>query len=325
MASAKPAFFFLATQSAADQIGEMFSFIWSNYVGLRELFWQVRGFRDTFSSLTIADVENKFLGGLPMPGGIDLVQVCVKHTWEDHEQEYAKWVLLEACAFYEGWVEKVCSDIFSNNRAPGHAKSLQFPGSVGATGSARGYMAPVAEANLVTSQLVTTELFPTVRSSKLNRWSTINEHLVAYRFFKECRNAFIHSGGYADQKVVDSYNALMAVQAQKPPVFRHLFTIPAPTLGRELRLNLRDCTLVATVVHRMIVTFDAALSVSVKSEEILEDRLLKVISNNPKWKSLPNDADKKAKRIHRLLAAARIPEPRNIGALMNWMKGKGLI
>jgi hypothetical protein len=50
-----------------------------------------------------------------MPGGIDLLRVCVSTSWEQHEQEFAKWLLFETC------------------------------------------------------------------TATLNRWSTVNEHLIAYR------------------------------------------------------------------------------------------------------------------------------------------------
>lgn len=113
MPSSKPAFFFSSTQSVDDRLGDVFSFTWASYAGLRELWWQVRGFRTQFPELHIAEIERKFLSGLPMPGGIDLQRMCINTDWNYHEQEFAKWILFESCTLYEGWAEKVCADIFT--------------------------------------------------------------------------------------------------------------------------------------------------------------------------------------------------------------------
>ncbi|MGD1327189.1 hypothetical protein ACNHE5_20175 [Pandoraea pnomenusa] len=78
MPSSKPAFFFSATQSVDDRLGDVFSFTWASYAGLRELWWQVRGFKTQFPNLHINEIENKFLSGLPIPGGIDFQNLFLR-------------------------------------------------------------------------------------------------------------------------------------------------------------------------------------------------------------------------------------------------------
>jgi hypothetical protein len=324
--SSKAPFFFTSTQSVANQIGEMFNFLWGSYTGLRELYWQVRGFKHSFSNVSTEDLEAKFLAGLPKPGGVDLKKICISTTWAEHERSFAKWLLLDACTLYEGWVEKVSSEIFSAAHAARYAKKLQFPISTRSNGSPDGYVVVVAAANAAKSALMATEFFPNLRVHTLNRWSTINQHLVAYRLFKECRNCIIHSDGSASQDVVDLHTELGNIQASSPNVFRHPFALPKPMLGCPIELTLRDCTLLGTLVHRMIVTFDAALSVAPRCEAILADRLRAIIATDKsKWKNLPNDPVKHAQRIHRLLAAAKVPEPRNIATVEAWMKAAGIL
>jgi hypothetical protein len=325
MRPSKPAYLFLATQGVANRLGELSSFLWANYIGLRDLCWQVRGFRAAFPELGANELKNKFVGPLPLPGGVDLIRVCVDRSWADHEQEFSQWMLFQTCTLYEAWAEKVCSDLFGGNRAKDLAKDLQFPGHITAKGTRKGYLAAVQEANAAKSAVMVRDFFPTLRQGKLNRWSTVNEHLMAYRYFKECRNAFIHSDGCATTEVIDSYSKLAAIQTNRSDVFEHPFKLPAPFLEKRVTLNLRDCVLLSTVVHRLICTFDAALSVCVQSEKLVESRLRAVISKDSKWKHLPSDPVKRTQRLHGLLAKARIPEPQDFNNVASWMKNEGLI
>jgi len=324
MSASNPPFFFLATQSVDNRLGDMFGFVWASYAGLRELWWQVRGFRDQFPDLHIDEIKTKFLSGLPLPGGIDLVRICLNREWSAHEQEFSKWILFEACTLYESWAEKVCGDIFPAAQVDRHAKSLQFPTGTNKAGNPTGYSVTVGEANAVTSTLMVNEFFPVLKASKLNRWSTIEEHLIAFRFFKECRNSIIHSDGIADQALVDARELLLAAQENPVKPFRNLFVLPLLSAGSAITLNIKDCVLFATVVRLLICTFDAALSVSHASEAILERRLRSMRTNNGAFANLPGDPIKREQRIKRLIAAAKIPVPVNVSNVAQWLTQRGI-
>src|SRR5690606_3354747 len=154
------------------------------------------------------------------------------------------------------------SQVFSASAAETHAKNLQFPTGQNKKGHRTGYRNAVDAANATTSTLMTTQFFPKLSTTKLNRWATIEDQLIAYRYFKECRNSVIHSDGVADQDLVDLHADLLASQAKNPSPFRHAFALPAPTVGVAIPLPIKDCVLFATVVRLLICTFDAALSVS---------------------------------------------------------------
>lgn len=325
MPASNPPFFFQSTQSVDNRLGDMFGFIWSSYAGLRELWWQVRGFHDQFPDLHIDQVKTKFLSGLSLPGGIDLARMCLNREWKAHEQEFSKWILLEACTLYEGWAEKVCGDIFPAKRADQHAKNLQFPTGTNKVGKPTGFSLAIKEANASTSPLMVAEFFPVLKASKLNRWSSVEEHLIAYRFFKECRNSIIHSDGVADQALVDASALLASTQTAPSKPFRHTFALPPLTIGSAIELNIKDCVLFATVVRLLICTFDAALSVSHASEGILEKRLRSIGAKNGAFANLPGDPVKREQRIKRLIAAARIPVPVNSANVTRWMTQQGIV
>lgn len=327
MPSSKPAFLFSSTQSVDDRLGDVFSFTWASYAGLRELWWQVRGFHAQFPDLHIVEIEKKFLSGLPLPGGIDLQRICISADWTYHEQEFAKWILFESCTLYEGWAEKVCADIFTTTTYEKFAKALQFPTGTNKKGRMTGYQLAVNQANASKSAFMAAEFLPTLAGSKLNCWPDVEAHLVAYRYFKECRNAFIHSDGLVTQDVLDWLARLSAEQGVHPSPFRKAFALPAQTLGQHIVLDMRDCILLATIVRKLICTFDAALSVAAASEALLERRLRSLTGGaaSAKWISLPSDPAKREQRVHRMLAASRIPEPTNLANVMVWMQSKSII
>lgn len=169
------------------------------------------------------------------------------------------------------------------------------------------------------------EFFPRLASSKLNVWPSLEHYLAAYRYFKECRNSIIHSDGLVTQEVVDWRARLSTAQSLQPAPFRHLFVLPMQPLGDRICMHLGDCTLFATLVRKVICTLDAALCVSETSEQILEQRLKLLVTKSPKWVNLPTDPMRREQRVHRMLAASRIPEPVNFGNVMSWMLGKGII
>lgn len=326
MATSKTPFFFSASQSVDDRLGKTFSFIWASYAGLRELWWQVRGFNNNFPDLHISDIQNKFFSGLPLPGSIDLKHICIETDWSIHEEEFSKWLLFDACTIYEGWAEKVCSLVFSANQADRCAKQIQFPNGVNSSGNPTGFQLAIQRANQNTSNFISTEFFPSLSIGKHNKWTQTQELLIGYRFFKECRNSFIHSDGNITNEVLTSHSNFNAVLTANPNLLRGTFNLPLGSIGEKIQLNVNDVILFTRIIKSLIATFDAALCVSENCEDILEDRLKGLIStNHSKWQSLPMDQTKREQRIHRMLSASKIPEPADIGNVDRWMVSKSLI
>ncbi len=325
MPASNPPFFFPATHSVDRRLGDTFGFIWASYAGLRELWWQVRGFRSQFPELHIDQVKSKFLSGLTLPGGIDIRRTCIETDWPQHEEEFAKWILFESCTLYESWCEKVCSEVFSPSLAAKHAKNLQFPSDQTKPNQRTGYQKAVDAANAATSSLMTAQFFPKLSSSPLNRWAVIEDYLTAYRYFKECRNAIIHSDGVVNQDLIDLRNALVASQAKNPSPFRHAFAMPALSLGAGIPIPIKDSVLFATVVRLLICTFDAALCVAISNERTLEARLRTARARSPALVNIPADPVKKTQRVRRILTAARVPVPVTVADVEAWMLAKGVI
>ena len=330
LVSGNSAFFFSATRSVADEIGEMFNFNWAAYLGLRELWWQVRAYKNTFSAIGMADVEKRFLSGMKLPGGVDLKKTILNKAWEAHESEFAKAILFEACTIYECWLEEVCSIAFSKKTGDTAALQLQFPlGSLDRNGNPNDYTLAIAKANNGSnlSSLMKDEFFPGLKVHGLNCYGDLNIYLMAYRFFKECRNSYIHSSGVATQKLVDTYTALKALAGWPSLPFNHQIQFPEPVKGQKIVLLLEDCKLFATLVHRMIVTLDAALCVTKRSQTWLKRSLEEHIAVQPKhkWANLSPNPSKRQAAVKGLLKGTNMPKPLNVAPIEAWLTADGII
>ncbi len=317
----KKSFFFLSTQNLDEELGHTLNFIWANYVSLRDMWWQVRGYNIAFPTQNIDNLNDKFLSGLPNPGRIDLKEICINTEWSIHENEFCKWLIFDCCTLYEGWLENICNELFQSNKAKQHSKNLQYPMGTNYKGDKTGYIVTLNEIQTNKSQFIEDEFYGNLKKNKLNKLSKINEYLIVYRYFKECRNTFIHSRGCVNNEVIDAYNKL---QQDSSDLFKK-FTLDSPILGNRIKLNLEDCKLFSFMIRNIIATFDAELCIHFKSEKILEDRIKNLIATSNKWIQISSDVNKKLKKIHRILVASRVPESIDINNVKNWMETKSLI
>jgi hypothetical protein len=324
------AHFFEATQNVSNELGNMFNFTWANYLGLRELWWQIRAYKNTFDDVTMSQINAKFLGGVGLPGGIDLKKTLLDTTWQEHEQAFAKSILFEVCTIYECWLEEVCSIAFSNSGGKRASTQLQFPlGTLGENGTPADFGIAISVANNSANLSATmkAEFFPTVSANGLNCWADLDVYLKVYRYFKECRNSFVHSSGLATKNMITSYSVLTAINGWPALPFNHQMMIPAPMLGIQVDLSLNDSKLFATLVHRMIITLDAALCVTNRAASSVEERVKNYISlsGKGKWKNLPLSSTSRLRKVAGLLNGARIPKPQNLVPIDAWLTLKGII
>jgi hypothetical protein len=325
-------YFFQATKSVSEELGNMFSFTWASYLGLRELWWQSRGYAGVHPELTPKQVERKFTGGLPLPGGIDFEELFLKMSWEEHERRIAKSMLFEACSMYEQWLEAVCSEMgLDDTMARTVADQLQFPLGHTKNGKKYDYEVALNYLTLNRSTFIDAEFVPSLRKNKLNCLHHLSAYITAYRYFKECRNALIHSSGKVNDRIIA--NHLNLVQAQicaKIPYslpFNHEFSLNTARHGELIPIVLQDCKLFATIVQRIIVMLDAELALYKGCESIIKFRAMQVVmSDRSKWINLIGSNQKKQEnRTKGLLATSGLPRAIDALNVYNWLKAEKIV
>ncbi|RYU63336.1 hypothetical protein ERW51_18620 [Aliivibrio finisterrensis] len=320
----KPNQFFSISQSVDDSLGNTLSFVFANYSAFRNMWYQVRSLETDQPDHYLVEAHNLFYADFSSPGGVDFNKLCIDTEWHQHEQQYAKWIVQEACTLYEGWAEDVCELALPSGCNPrNYIKALQFPNGVNSKGQPQGYQITVNKVNDTKSGFLKDQFLPILKTSRMNKWSDIDSYLLVYRYFKECRNGFIHSGGLVTSDIQSLYQDVIALQTTNSPFCRDFNLVP-PVVGESIALNLRDCIQFASLVRHLIATFDAALSVGQRAEAEVLNKVRNELKRSPKW-NLPKDSVKRTKKIHRLLVAARVPEPTDINVLANWLKNEGVL
>ena len=148
-----PKYFFQATQSAHTQITKVFDFAWPTATAMWNLRWQVGGFLKVVPTATVEQLNARFTEGADIHGA-NLQRACIDHTWDEQKESFARIILTNAIAIYEGWIEETLKSLGKNTKAL--QTSLQIPDP--AAGAMTGVTAAIATINAVESRPVARQL-----------------------------------------------------------------------------------------------------------------------------------------------------------------------
>jgi hypothetical protein len=304
--------FFMSSRQATDNITDIFDFVWPTAAAIWNLRWQVDGFLRVHPSVSEHILVGRFIEGSGIRGA-NLKSACVETSWDVQQEKFAKFLLIEICALYEGWLEGVKTEL---GLASFDIKGFQFPSSGNA-----GFAAALANARTSLSSEMTNCVFPALARNKKYSLSKIEELLKCYWYFKECRNSLIHRGSLVDQKLMNaftSYNPLTRIAlglAEKPEYTQ------TSAEGDKVVLKLRGVVGLTDVVLRIITTLDAELCKCQESEAVLASM----------WRAkhrgvvtLPSDQSVKTRTALRLINQLDLPKPSQPDELISMLGRLGL-
>jgi hypothetical protein len=319
-----PTLFFQSSQNITARLGEIFDFLWPAMAGLWNLRWQVSGFASVTNKREAKELYAKFVEGSGVTQA-NLKVSCLEKSWESQREQFAKFLLVELCALYEGWIEDVTPRVVPPSEIQRFQKDLQFPTSTGPNIS--GLSRAITKVNNSPSILLKTEFFPALKANVKNSWAHREELLRAYRYFKEMRNTLMHGGGLATATAVSAYSAFVNIPISSL-YFKKAPSAPPVVLDLPVRLELSDVVGLGNIIHRLIVTLDAALAVSTHAENDLLIRLQRSYAMSKargKHKILSTvDPSRRAQQIASMLSAAGLPNPAKTYRLDALIIAKGL-
>jgi len=306
-----PHYFYLETKNAHESITGLYDFVWPTAAAMWNLRWQVNGYLHILPDATKDQLDARFTEGAHLHG-VNIRRACVEHTWEDQTEAFARVVLINTFAIYEGWIEVLLNALGANTVA--NQKALQFPGANGA-------VPLIARLTSSESPALKACVYPCLCNGRYYAIDALEAMLKCYRFFKELRNSIMHGGGIADQKLMNSYAAFSPVATSHALGVREVPTHSAPSLGSRLTLPLRGAVGFSYIVFKIMATVDAELSCSLASEP----------SFVAKWKALyPNpeiltgEQRKRDHRINWMMHNAGFPRPQQHGVFATWLAAQGL-
>jgi len=315
--------FFRNSRSTFEQISELFNFIWPTATALWNLRWQVRGLSQVLPNPTKETMHGRFVAGSGI-GSANLQRACIELTWEGQQAEFAKFILFNLFAIYEGWLALTLAEIgFASIE-----KSLQFPTTIARDGSARGVGSAFARLQQDASIMMKDAFYSELSTHPKNSLSKIDNLLKTYRCFKELRNVVMHGGGIAGQKCIDAYNEFVTLTPSDLGV-AEIPKVVAPSLGDPVKLVLRGVVGFSEIILRLVATLDAELACTQGAErEFLSHwRAHFSGSGNSKVKRFPLSADRARRERHlrRLIGKLALPRPANVSPIESFLRNHRLV
>jgi hypothetical protein len=312
-----PVYFFTATESAHKQITKLYDFVWPTAAAMWNLRWQVAGYLQAVPNANVEQLRARFTEGADIHGA-NLQRACIDHGWDEQKDAFARILLVNTIAIYEGWLDEVLDTLGKNTKSL--QTWLQFPESVLGTG--KGVRPAIAEITAVESSVLKGSFFNELSNGHHYALSKLDAMMLCYRFFKELRNSDMHGGGIAEQRLVDAYTQFSAVATTADlGVLEVPIHFPA-AIGTKAKLSLRGVVGFSHIVLKIIATLDAELSRSGSAEKSF---VKKWKLTNPHRVSLSSGTAKRENKVKRLVKKAGFPKPAKPDAFGDWLKQEALV
>ncbi len=301
--------FFQITDNTLHEVTKLFDFVWPTAVGIWNLRWQVLGYSKVHPTAKVEDFSNRFIHGSGMHGA-NIKRACLDHTWEEQQERFAELVLANIFSIYESWIDSVFEDInFTDDSAK---KAVQFPTD---TSKSTGYKYALLKLHAPMSEMIKAAFYPKLKQHKKYS-SNLEELLICYRYFKEVRNSIIHRNKKANAKAADAYKVFDALDKRAKLGLEEIPEHYPVAEGKNVKLSLRGVVGFTEVVQRIIITQDAAVACSARSENYLNERWRSRYNNI----SLSSTPAKRALQINSHLKSLGFPKVDSIAQIDPYLK-----
>ncbi|MDR0533921.1 MAG: hypothetical protein LBH01_08200 [Verrucomicrobiales bacterium] len=314
-----PSYFFNSTRNAHKSITDLYDFVWPTAAAMWNLRWQVVGYLQIVPHATVKQLDSRFTEGTNITG-VNYTRSCIEHTWDQQKEIFAKIILINVIAIYEGWLEEVLTNL--DSKIKHLVKALQFPEGSNGNTKTKGIRTGINELTSVESDVLKKNFYSTFCNDRRYALAKLDAILLCYRFFKELRNCDMHGGGIAGQKLVDAYKNFLPIATTSDLGVKEIPKHHQVVLGSKIKVNLRGVVGFSDIILRLITTLDAELSRSKGAEKEFIKSWQQIHS---KPITLPNDKKRRKNRIIRMVKKVGYPEPKMPEELEDWLKKMGLV
>lgn len=226
-----------------------------------------------------AQLAKKYNTAPKTRGTTDLIHPFNTISWDAQLQRIAEISLVNVIAIFEVWCEEICTKL----GRPDLAIRLQFPTNASKT---KGVGSAIAEITVSESNALKDSIYAALINSKKYSFSTLDNLLKSFRYFKELRNSFMHRGRLCDGKLYGAQSDFLPVA--NAPLLGMDF-VPEHSvfqIGDSIELSLHGVLGFTDVILRIVTTVDAELSRSVLAEPEIINRIKAVKKTPVKRESL---------------------------------------
>lgn len=292
--------FYISSKIAIAQITDLYDFVYPSVTALWNLRYEVTGYLHVRGEAVTKEELNTKFSNHEKFNNPNLYRSCIEFSWEKQKEDFAKIILINLFAYHEAWIENILTEIGANSRT--NVKALQFPSYPTKPGA----IESLATLTTHLSGATTNAFYPVYSRNKKYNFSQLNNLLICYRYFKEVRNAIIHSGGLVDQKLLDieaEYNSLNAtdIGLKVKPIFEPM------VMDEKIKLSIEDVCSFTDIILQIITTMDAELIKNVQAEAIFMSRIKEFVGT--KTKKLNPYAKKPGSEIRSIVQQSGFEKP----------------
>lgn len=290
-------------------MSELFDFIWpavSTFVFARSKAYRHRNLAGnarrlalaaTFQSPRNLRAQYRSITGLKRA---NLEKSLLETDWAIHEQVFARLVLVNVFAIYEGWLDDLLDELeplprtsLQNKWRKNFITACQFHYT---TNKHQDWTWAMGELRAKQSASLTSCLGASLRGKRFYSLQHAINLLRCYRYFKELRNAVIHRNGKVGAALISAANDYSSIVNQN--VFGANIRPPEGTNhplieGSEVSLSLFGVVGFNDIILRLMSTLDVEAGLTTFGEATME----RFFRNRTNKRSLSGNRDATARRM----------------------------
>lgn len=310
--------FFPASIAAFERITHTFAFHDPCVVGLWTLRNHVTSFLESNPEASQDDINQAFVQGSGVRSA-DLKRACVQATWESQQAEFAGLLLVTLVAQYESFVSHLMTELGIDSRGIEQQLSYATKHSKKTSYGVRTAIAAITE---LRSEMLQTAYYPLLVQHKKNSLATLDALMSCYRYFKECRNCYIHNGRLGSAALQRAHAKFQRVAKPSSLGVKETPEHFPATVNGPVRVTLRGVAGFGDVLFRLVATLDAELSQAQAAEEVFVARWKRAVGQSV---TLSNTPSKRLHELRRLLQSMQMPVPNNVGIVERFLIDRGLV
>lgn len=303
--------FFTASKLLEAQITEIFDNIWPIVTAIKNLRWQVQGYYKEYDNdiKSNADLTKKFVENKDKSNRPNLYRICISESWENQEFYIAQNLLTNIFACYENWAEGILATLQVD---PKLSKKLQFPNE---------YQPLLTSMQANGNPILIDSFYDTYKNSNKNyNLGHLQNYLFYYRYFKECRNSIIHTGGTTTANLITAYNNIKNLQKEDIDVNEIPETFETD-LDNPMRISLRGVVGFSQLILKIVSTFDVEFITCQHADEYFCNRIKEEFSKVYPTSTLQN----RPKEVLHVVQKGRFKKPEKPLPLYDLLKNNNIM
>jgi hypothetical protein len=312
------AHFLRQTASFRESHTELFDVVVPASIGLWNLHWQVRGLLFDAPKITAQQLFHKFADGSGLKYR-NFQRFRHMDDWTTIRDELAGLFLVGLVALYEGWRESLrLGQSFTKTET----RNLQFPTSPAAGRRKKGGIGSVLDKRASPRHAGMERAFAnSVSTDKLYSDRQLEDLMIAYRYFKEVRNATTHHGGVAQGKTREAYEAAVQLDAAALNNVVGLDDLPDLAIGQKVAVEYEHAVTLSAIILRVVFTLDAMIGLT----EIGADELTSRWHEKFGRKELTTRQPRRSRALTRMCVVVGLPRPTDTEPLDELLRDSRLI